>query len=260
MQFIKRHVAAILFVVIAVALVVFGSRLLSESARMIDVLLFGFFCSALLVLPAVDAGDKILKKLKELEPKTGAGPCSVSAVDARLHRNDLERTMASTLAPYLVNSNPARSLGAYIRDAVDAILNEGQPIKMKCTLPESRGCNCAQVFGSGVQSAGAATDQPAEVEIIGQGLTAPRVTDEKIEALLSLVTYRYDQPDGTRHTFAHAFLGDFYLATGYAAPVSIDNFDAAKGITYSREQAVGKARDKLWELEGYKLHGAIVGQ
>ena len=36
--------------------------------------------------------------------------------------------------------------------------------------------------------------------------------------------------------------------------MSPENFDAALGMKYAREQAEGKARDKLWELEGYALH------
>ncbi|EFI61355.1 MULTISPECIES: hypothetical protein [Comamonas] len=157
MQFIKRHFAAILFVVIAVALVVFGSRLLSESARMIDVLLFGFFCSALLVLPVVEAGDKILKKLKELEPKTGGtlGPNVVGV--QRDHRNDLEYSLVHALAPHLVNTKSAPELGAFIRDVVNSIQGRGcqAPTKV-CTCGPNAGCtNCP---GGGCQSLNAAQD------------------------------------------------------------------------------------------------------
>lgn len=95
--------------------------------------------------------------------------------------------------------------------------------------------------------------QRTEAEIVALGLTAPRVTAAQINALMDTVTWRYEQPEGTTITFAHAFLGRFYLATGYSGCVSPENFDAAKGMKYAREQAEGKARDKLWELEGYAL-------
>lgn len=95
--------------------------------------------------------------------------------------------------------------------------------------------------------------QRTEAEIVALGLTAPRVTAEQINALMDTVTWRYEQPEGTTSTFAHAFLGRFYLATGHSACVSPENFNADLGMKYAREQAEGKARDKLWELEGYAL-------
>lgn len=101
--------------------------------------------------------------------------------------------------------------------------------------------------------------QRAEAEIVALGLTAPRVTAAQINALMDTVTWRYEQPEGTTSTFAHAFLGRFYLATGHSACVSPENFNADLGMKYAREQAEGKARDKLWELEGYKLFAAQAG-
>ena len=91
-------------------------------------------------------------------------------------------------------------------------------------------------------------------------LTAPSVTAEQIQVLMDKLIWVYDQPEGTTTTFAHAYLGRFYVATGYSGCVSPENFDAAKGIKYAREQAEGKVRDELWKLEGYKLHSAIAGQ
>ena len=100
----------------------------------------------------------------------------------------------------------------------------------------------------------AQADQAAEAEIVAAGLDAPRVTADHIQALMDRVVYHYEQPQGTTSTFAHAFLDGFYLASGYSACVSVANFDAAKGQKYAKEQAEPKARDKLWELEGYVLH------
>lgn len=106
----------------------------------------------------------------------------------------------------------------------------------------------------------AQADQAAEAEIVAAGLTAPRVTADHIQALMDKLTWRYEHKAGSRHTFAHAFLGDFYIATGHNAPISRENFDAHLGIKYAKEQAEPKARDKLWELEGYALHSKLAGQ
>lgn len=112
----------------------------------------------------------------------------------------------------------------------------------------------------------AQADQRIEAELVAAGLTAPRVTADHIQALMDRVVYHYEQPQGTTSTFAHAFLDGFYLASGYSACVSgysacvsAANFDAAKGQKYAKEQAEPKARDKLWELEGYMLHSKLLG-
>lgn len=97
-------------------------------------------------------------------------------------------------------------------------------------------------------------DQKFEQEILDKGLTAPRVTFDSIQALMNRVVYVSHVPAGTTSTFVHAFLdGKFFLATGYTACVSLENFDAALGEKYAKDKAVTAARDKLWELEGYAL-------
>ncbi len=103
----------------------------------------------------------------------------------------------------------------------------------------------------------AQADQRIEAELVAAGLDAPRVTADHIQALMDKLTWRYEYEAGSRHTFAHAFLGDFYIATGHNAPISRENFDAHLGIKYAKEQAEPKARDKLWELEGYALHSKL---
>lgn len=238
MQFLKKHAITILYVVITMALAFLGYRLFSESAKVSDIMLFAFFSSGLLSMPLVEVGDKILKKLRELEPKTGAGPCSVSPVDSRSHRHDLERALANTLAPYLVNSHTAQKMGAYIRGVVDAMIGAGQ-----------------STIGQAVAMAAIQPHVDALAKVAG--LAGPSVTGDQIQALMGKLTWRYEQPDGTTSTFAHAFLGSFYLVTGHSACVSPENFDAAKGMKYAREQAEGKARDKLWELEGWALHSRL---
>lgn len=103
-------------------------------------------------------------------------------------------------------------------------------------------------------------DTQIEQEIQAKGLTAPRVTKERIDSLMSRVVYRYDQPEGTTSTLAHAFLdGEFLLASGHSACVSRENFNAALGQKMARDEAEAKARDKLWELEGYALRTKLRG-
>ena len=89
---------------------------------------------------------------------------------------------------------------------------------------------------------------------------APRVTPERIESLLARVMYRYDNPEDTTSTFAHAYLdGEFYLASGFSACVSKENFDADKGRQYALKDAEPKVRAELWKLEGYALRLRLEG-
>lgn len=124
------------------------------------------------------------------------------------------------------------------------------------------GMSAGQAVGdaAGHVTAGAAADQRAEAEIVSAGLTtAPRVTAAQIQALMDRMVWRYEHEDGSRHTFAHAFLDDFYIATGHNAPVSRENFDASLGMKYAREQAEGAVRDRLWGFEGYLLRSRLKG-
>lgn len=95
-------------------------------------------------------------------------------------------------------------------------------------------------------------DDTIEAEILAKGLTAPRVTPDRINALMARVQFNW-HVQGTS-TFCHAFLdGEFYLATGHSACVSKANFDEELGQKISKENVMKPARDKLWELEGYAL-------
>lgn len=99
------------------------------------------------------------------------------------------------------------------------------------------------------------TDEQMEQQIQEKGLTAPRVTLDQIKEMMKRVQYKFDQPEGTTSTFAHAFLdGEFFLASGYSACVSKENFDAELGREYAQVNAEKHAQDKLWELEGYNLY------
>lgn len=249
MQFLKKHAITILYVVIAMALSFLGYRLFGQSAKVSDIMLFALFSSALLVMPLVETGDKILKKLRELEPKTGAGPCSAGSVEPRRNRRDLEHALVAALAPGLVCRMTGAQIGEYIKAAADAIMG---PVQAGFV---------AQVRDHVAQVGAMAAIQPqADAVAKVAGMAGPSVTGEQIQALMAQLIWVYDQPEGTTSTFAHAYLGRFYLTTGYSACVSPENFDAAKGMKYAREQAEGKARDKLWELEGYALFKQLNNQ
>ena len=97
-------------------------------------------------------------------------------------------------------------------------------------------------------------DQEIEKDIQAKGLTAPRVTKDQIDALMARVTFFVIVPEGTTSTFAHAYLDErFHLATGHSACVSPANFNAEIGKRIALGKAEEAARDKLWELEGYRL-------
>lgn len=99
-----------------------------------------------------------------------------------------------------------------------------------------------------------AAEAAIEAEIVAKGLTAPRVTLEQIDALMARVTYTGGRVSNTTSTVVHAFLdGEFLLASGHSACVSATNYDADIGFKLARGNAEKKARDQLWQLEGYAL-------
>lgn len=101
-------------------------------------------------------------------------------------------------------------------------------------------------------------DQTIEQEIQAKGLTAPRITPGHINDLMERVIFNIVIPEGTTSTFAHAYLdGKFHLATGHSACVSPENFNAEIGQKIALNKAEAMAKDKLWELEGYRLYACL---
>lgn len=91
------------------------------------------------------------------------------------------------------------------------------------------------------------SDQEIEREIQHKGLTAPRLTDENIDAVIASEDY-YVFPD-TCVTVCCLTLKNGFNTIGYSACASPENFDKEIG----REIARKNAREKVWELEGYLL-------
>lgn len=84
---------------------------------------------------------------------------------------------------------------------------------------------------------------------------APKVENVRINALVASLTYETAHVPNTTSTVATARLpGGFVVAIGHNACVAPENFDAEKGRKYAIEDAESKARDLLWELEGYALY------
>lgn len=259
---IHQHVFLIASVLFALLGFVFLKRLAGESPKVIHLAAL-IVCCALFSWSAIGLFLEDLERQlnKWLEPKTGgtgSGSVNTTAPAAPYpRRHDLEKSLVHALAPYLVNSHKADDLGAYIRNTADAIMKQSG--YHKCLIHGAASCTCRKAFDNLQPNPGAQADQSAEAEIVAAGLTAPRVTKDQIQALMDKLTWRFEQPEGTTSTFAHAFLDRFYLATGHSACVSPENFDAAMGMKYARDQAEGKARDKLWELEGYALAKSLAG-
>lgn len=86
-----------------------------------------------------------------------------------------------------------------------------------------------------------------ESEIVAKGLTAPRVTPERIEEVI-LNTEFYVFP-GTTLTVCCLTLKNGYTVLGESACASPANFDANMG----EKIALQNAKQKIWALEGYAL-------
>lgn len=90
-------------------------------------------------------------------------------------------------------------------------------------------------------------EQIIENEIQEKGLNAPRLSPEKIDAVIASADY-YVFP-GSQLTVCCLTLKNGFTVTGESACVSPENFNKELG----EKIAYGKARDKIWVLEGYLL-------
>lgn len=90
-------------------------------------------------------------------------------------------------------------------------------------------------------------DQEIEKEIQDKGLTAPRVTPERLEEVITGEDYHVFP--GSQLTVCCLTLANGFTVTGESACASPANFDAELGQKIARQ----KAKDKIWALEGYAL-------
>lgn len=94
------------------------------------------------------------------------------------------------------------------------------------------------------------TEQQIENEIQAKGLTAPRLTPAAVDAAIAGEEYAVFSG---RLTVCVLTLANGFLVTGESSCVDAANFDAELGKKLARQ----KARDKIWELEGYRLRQKI---
>lgn len=111
------------------------------------------------------------------------------------------------------------------------------------------------------------SDSEIESEIKNKGLTAPRVTQQRIEEVIASEYYFTaangvaasgrivaSDDDGLRClTFCVLVLENGFTITGESACASPENFDAELGRKIARQNAV----NKIWPLEGYLLKNKI---
>lgn len=91
------------------------------------------------------------------------------------------------------------------------------------------------------------TEAAIEAEIQAKGLNAPRLTPSLIDGVIAREIY-FRVP-GTTATICALTLLNGTVVDGISACVSLENFDEELGRKIARD----KARDKIWELEGYLL-------
>lgn len=91
------------------------------------------------------------------------------------------------------------------------------------------------------------SDQDIENEIQAKGLNAPRLTPILIEA--QIIGEQYYVFPGTTTTVCCLTLRNGFDTIGTSAAASPKNFDEEIG----RKIARANARNKIWELEGYRL-------
>jgi hypothetical protein len=94
-------------------------------------------------------------------------------------------------------------------------------------------------------------EQAIEAEIQAKGLNSPRISPERIDAVI--VGEDYHVFPGTTLTVCCLTLRNGFTVTGESAAVSPENFDVEIGKKIARSNA----RDKIWALEGYALRERI---
>jgi hypothetical protein len=95
------------------------------------------------------------------------------------------------------------------------------------------------------------TDKQIERDIQDANLTAPRVTPDKLDAIIADVWYGIIP--ATTTTICALKLENGFVVVGTSACISPENFDSELGQKIARQ----KARDQLWQLEGYRKRAEL---
>jgi len=93
-----------------------------------------------------------------------------------------------------------------------------------------------------------------ECEIIKKGLTAPRITPERIEEVIKSEEYHIFE--NSQSTVCLLTLNNGYSVIGESACASPENFNKELGEKIARESA----KNKIWALEGYLLKEYLTGK
>lgn len=91
------------------------------------------------------------------------------------------------------------------------------------------------------------TDDQIEKEIQEKGLTAPRVTPERIQDVIKKEDYHVFT--GSQLTVCVLTLENGFTVSGTSACASPENFDAEIGQKIAKDNA----KNEIWALEGYSL-------
>lgn len=89
--------------------------------------------------------------------------------------------------------------------------------------------------------------QDYEEEIIKKELTAPRVTPDRLEEVIS--SEQFHLFEGSQLTVCVLTLANGFTVVGESACASPENFNAELGRKIARDHA----KNKIWALEGYLL-------
>ena len=94
-------------------------------------------------------------------------------------------------------------------------------------------------------------DKQIEQEIVAKGLTAPRITPQRIEDVI--VGAQYHVFEGTTLTVCCLHLENGFTVLGESACASPENFDAELGQKIAKDNA----KNKIRALEGYALRNKL---
>lgn len=101
------------------------------------------------------------------------------------------------------------------------------------------------------------SDRDMQKDFEASGSIYPKVEAADIETMMQKVKYDVHVIPGTTTTAVTAYIPvgvvNFTLCTEIMACVDPRNFNAEKGAKYGIEKAAASAKNKLWELEGYRL-------
>lgn len=95
------------------------------------------------------------------------------------------------------------------------------------------------------------TEQEIEQAIISKGLTAPRLSPNKIDALIKCTQY-WRVPNTTTTVCAMTLQNNFVII-GKSASASMTNFDEELG----KQIAYQDAREQIWQYAGYELRSEL---